>query len=278
MADASSADLLAEINMKRKRWRAWPWVLTAFVAAAAVTANLQQEQQSNLTGSISALLFITVSIVGTWVACRHDLLSKTTVLFYNVEDDANSQYQALHDAFNELAKCDALWRVEAHGKTDDWKHQAGASHLIRRKAIVFGMGEPRGIKTNIAVPSIPLVGQTVYFFPDRLLVLSSSSAGAVSYDGLQVEVTPQRFIESERLASDVKVVGQTWKYVNKSGGPDKRFKDNRQLPVVLYEQIVVSSASGLNAVVQLSRLGAGESFRIAVLGLASKTVVTEPSS
>ena len=27
----------------------------------------------------------------------------------------------------------------------------------------------------------------------------------------------------------------TWKYVNKKGDPDKRFKDNRKIPIVLYE-------------------------------------------
>jgi hypothetical protein len=197
------------------------------------------------------------------------MLSKTTVLFYNIEDEASKSYQSLHDAFDQLAKCHGRWRVEARGKNEDWKHQAGASHLIRRKSVVLGTEPPRSLKTNIAVPSIPAGSKTFYFFPDRLLVFSSNGAGAVSYDALKTEVTPQRFIEAERVPSDAKVVGQTWKYLNKGGGPDKRFKDNRQLPVVLYDQVAFSSASGLNAVLQLSRIGVGEPFRIAVAALAS---------
>ena len=61
-----------------------------------------------------------------------------------------------------------------------------------------------------------------------------------------------RFIESESVPRDAQVVGQTWKYVNKSGGPDKRFKDNRQLPICLYGELELCSSSGLNTVIMFS--------------------------
>ena len=61
-----------------------------------------------------------------------------------------------------------------------------------------------------------------------------------------------RFIESEKSSCDASVVGSTWKYVNKSGGPDKRFKDNRELPICLYGEIELKSASGLNTILMFS--------------------------
>lgn len=62
----------------------------------------------------------------------------------------------------------------------------------------------------------------------------------------------KKFIESEAVPKDTQIVGQTWKYVNKSGGPDRRFRDNRQLPICLYGRLELSSASGLNTVLMYS--------------------------
>lgn len=40
--------------------------------------------------------------------------------------------------------------------------------------------------------------------------------------------------------------------VNKSGGPDRRFKNNRELPICLYGEIELRSESGLNTVLMFS--------------------------
>lgn len=61
-----------------------------------------------------------------------------------------------------------------------------------------------------------------------------------------------RFIEEEAVPKDAEVVGRTWKYVNKSGGPDRRFKNNRELPICLYGEIELRSESGLNTVLMFS--------------------------
>jgi hypothetical protein len=79
-----------------------------------------------------------------------------------------------------------------------------------------------------------------------------------------------RFIESESVPRDAKVVDKTWKYVNKSGGPDQRFKDNKELPVCLYEEISLTSPTGLNEVLQISQCGVGESFAEAIALLGKK--------
>jgi hypothetical protein len=49
--------------------------------------------------------------------------------------------------------------------------------------------------------------------------------------------------------------------VNKSGGPDKRFKDNRQRPICLYEEIRLRITSGLDEAFQLLRQQVGEKVR-----------------
>jgi hypothetical protein len=55
-----------------------------------------------------------------------------------------------------------------------------------------------------------------------------------------------RFIESEGVPADATVVDHTWRYVNKNGGPDRRFNNNRQLPVLQLGVSVLTSSKGLN--------------------------------
>src|SRR5262249_55541386 len=63
---------------------------------------------------------------------------------------------------------------------------------------------------------------------------------------LEISNYPIRFIEEESVPSDAPVVDQTWRYVNKTGGPDRRFNSNKQLPICLYGELCFRSGSGLN--------------------------------
>lgn len=98
----------------------------------------------------------------------------------------------------------------------------------------------------------------LYFFPDRALVYEGKRVGAVSYDNLQVFQRNQRFIESGSVPSDATIVDYTWQYLNKSGGPDKRFSNNRRLPIALYSEVDFTSSTGLNERIQFSRPDVGK--------------------
>jgi hypothetical protein len=111
--------------------------------------------------------------------------------------------------------------------------------------------------------------QTLHFLPDRLLVFDGARVGAVPYAHLNVTCDPTRFIEDGTPPRDARVVDRTWRYVNKSGGPDRRFKGNKELPVCLYDGLAFSSASGLNELVQVSGAGLASDLPAAIERLAS---------
>ena len=94
--------------------------------------------------------------------------------------------------------------------------------------------------------------ETLLFLPDKLFIIQGSLIGALNYSDISSYPHTTRFIESEAVPKDAQIVGQTWKYVNKSGGPDRRFKDNRQLPICLYGELELTSTSGLNTVIMYS--------------------------
>jgi hypothetical protein len=131
--------------------------------------------------------------------------------------------------------------------------------LIRRASPPF-------LKTNVETISIGVGKQTMFLFPDRVLVYESGKVGAIGYDQLQISVSQTQFVE-DSAPRDARVVGQTWRYVNKGGGPDRRFANNRTLPICLYDELHFTSASGLNEIIQLSRCGVGDSLEKAVIAL-----------
>jgi hypothetical protein len=106
---------------------------------------------------------------------------------------------------------------------------------------------------NLAVPALPAGRQTLYFFPDRLLVYDSNGVGAVPYTDLDASSSQVQFREDRGVPSDGEVIGNTWLYVNRNGGPDRRFRNNREIPIVLYGQLSLESASGLKEVFQASK-------------------------
>lgn len=54
-------------------------------------------------------------------------------------------------------------------------------------------------------------------------------------------------------------------------GPDRRFKDNYQIPICLYETIHLTSRNGLNELLQVSRTGVALPFVNAIRSLVQAT-------
>ena len=62
------------------------------------------------------------------------------------------------------------------------------------------------------------------------------------------------------------MVGHTWQYVNKDGGPDRRYSNNPQIARVLHGEIQIKSASGLNEYFQTSKSVAAAALDAAIKG------------
>jgi hypothetical protein len=194
----------------------------------------------------------------------------TAVLRYELEPEADRNFSGLLDAFGRLASCGRVWHVRAQGATDDWKRNAGATMIVNRKTVQPAFGMPRRVSCNIDVPVLPAGDETLYFFPDRVLVYTRDGVGAVSYSGLDVSVTDVSFREDAQVPEDAQVTGSTWRFVAKSGGPDRRFSNNYEIPVVRYGEFRLTSRSGLNELFQCSKSDVAASVQAAL-----KNQVTE---
>lgn len=264
MVDSSSAVLLEEIDSKARKQLLWPWVLVLSVCLLAAIS---------LANSQVWIYFLLAPIcagVVAW-AVHFDKLRKTVVLFYELEPHIENAFQNLHDSFNSLRDCSRFWHVESRGSittTYDWKVHAGASAIVRKKLIAPESGAPPYFQCNVAIPILPAGRTRFYFLPDRVLVWDAHRMGAVGYEYLEIGSDEVRFIEDGDVPSETRVVDKTWKYVNKKGGPDRRFNDNRELPIVIYEAILLLSKSGVRELYQASRTGVGSKLNSAVRQMA----------
>ena len=150
-------------------------------------------------------------------------------------------------AFNNLASNANVWAlIDSRNIHDshESKLNAGASNLISRSDVQVGEGKPPWVNTNIDVPVMKARQQTLYMLPDGILVYDSKGVGFVEYDDVSINGNTTRFIE-ERPPRDAKVVDHTWKHPNKKGGPDRRFKDNYEIPICMYGELKIKSNSGM---------------------------------
>jgi hypothetical protein len=235
LQDGTFADLLRELNEKARQAHlsvVVPTVLGIIGFGAVFVVGPQ--------GAWLAALALPGWLIGRWL----DSYKRTSVLFYDLEGEQQGKYLRLTDAFDHLMACSCKWHVQARGAINDMmtrKRNAGATNLVNRKDTGLTYALPAIVKSNVTPPSLRAGRQTLYFFPDVVLVADGNQFGAISYPDLRVEYQPSRFIEDGRVPSDAQVVDHTWQYTNKSGGPDRRFNNNRQLPVCLYDSLHLSS-------------------------------------
>jgi Protein of unknown function (DUF4236)/DnaJ domain len=192
---------------------------------------------------------------------RKNVDKRTSRLFYELDETEQQKYGVVQDALAHLGKSQQVWRIETKAATSDWKRNAGASSLVRRAQIRIGCSSPDRVETNVAVPCLNMGRAKLFFLPDVILFWESGTYGAVGYRDFRIDQSFTRFIEDDSVPADATVVDRTWRYVNKNGGPDRRFNNNIQLPVTQYGVLVLASARGLN--IHLNMSNAQESVAVA---------------
>lgn len=185
------------------------------------------------------------------------------VLHYDMDDRYQKVYEQFRAHFSAFSSSSGIWQYLNAQSTYDQKRNAGAGQLINRVRV-------RGVSdhsvptpyfvTNVAIPCILLSNLEMYFLPERLLIRRGNTFAAVFYKNLQISGSTVRFIESDPLPGDAVVVDYTWQYVNKNGGPDRRFNNNRKLPVCNYSEYRLTSGTGIFEIITTSKVAAMDPF------------------
>lgn len=204
-------------------------------------------------------------LLSTWCVYLYmlDKKRKKLEIYYTLDKEAGVLHEKFLEFFREFTSSKRIWQKLHVKGVGDSKYFAGASQLVTRVTIA-GISLHRlpsqFLETNISVPFIALRNTEMYFFPERIILKRGNKFGAVFYKNIRVSSDNINFIEEEAVPADASVVSQTWKYLNKSGGPDRRFTNNRMIPVCLYTDYKFESDSGMEEVITTSKAGGMDNF------------------
>ncbi len=212
--------------------------------------------------NITGLLFIAGSLILVSIVAYFESKRRTVIMDYDFSEAEYNSYENIVNSFNHLASCKKVWQVlQSKGISGkDVKRNAGASHLVERLDIQLGEGLPPWVESNINFPTINGKDQTIYFLPEGVLIYDSSGIGIVQYKDIDISCSLNRFIEDGNVPSDSTIVDYTWQHPNKSGGPDKRFSSNRQIPICSYGGLDITSKNGFRIMIYASNSESIELF------------------
>lgn len=220
------------------------------------------------------IMFGTPSIAILFIIFLVTYIVFSATLKINVEYDCDEygkrRIQMLDQAMSTLINNRMIWQILTEVATTSRKTNAGASSSVNRKQVRFIKKKPYFLKTDATCYYIKLRNDQIFVLPDRLIVKGKKGWGVVEYSELHVGVDNQVFIESEAVPKDAAVIGHTWQYVNKDGGPDKRFSNNRQFPKCNYGQLTFKSDTGLNIILYISNIGNAQKFKNLVAQMISE--------
>lgn len=174
----------------------------------------------------------------------------------------SEKYYKLVDAFKNLTTCHRIWDVTSAHSQDRVAARSSASTIVNKRDVKFGLKSLPDMKSSFE----PLYfqnanGADLYFYPSFIVMYSNQSNFAIiGLDEIDLQQNYVRFTETGSVPQDTKVIDRTWAKVNKNGSPDKRFKDNYQIPIVKYGEIRLKTSTGLNEEYEFSNYEFTEGF------------------
>lgn len=259
LTDSNSDALLQSMNEQRRKMPLWPIAAAASLLAFFVISP----QMQPFAPALRWLLALVLASGCGWVYW-HDSMRKLTVLFYEPDEATGAHFESLRSAASTAATARKLKSISSTSRYGDTKYSAGASQGLAFSGAALTLGQAPGVATNIDVPLLKSGRTTLAFLPDRVLAFQGRAVGAVAYAALEARAERTRYVESESVPGDATVVDRTWQYVNRSGGPDRRFKNNQQLPVCAYSKLLLSSPGGLDIRLLGSKEGGFEPLAMAL--------------
>lgn len=214
---------------------------------------------------IGLALLVSGVLLGVFVLYRFKE-AHTHDIHYSLDQSAASRYAEIQGAIGSLSSCSRIWVLNTRSNTSDLKRNAGAGLLITRRPATAGRLTTRGFRTSVSVLSIEANGVVLHFLPDQILLYSRGQYSSIAYGELSLTSRSTRFVETDPLPRDGLQVDTTWRYVNKSGGPDRRFNNNYRIPVLQYADITLANRAGLQVVLQASNLQKAQAFVAGILG------------
>jgi len=180
----------------------------------------------------------------------------------NVDREQAEPYYRMRDAFAAVSECQKVWNVLAEKAVDRVAERSTSDIAVTRTPVPFSLSSCDLIQWEQKLPHLPnLTGGDMYVYPGFVLYRASKQAFAlIDSRDVMLRYISTQFTEHETLPSDSQIIGQTWAKCNKDGSPDRRFRDNYQIPVAHYGLLLFSTPGGLDVRYMCSNAALAERF------------------
>jgi hypothetical protein len=236
--DAELASANRELNVGTQRYESWEhgFLLKHLFKRSFAERKEAFETATAKVGEFSEQLKLT-----------------TLAAHFDIDPEQAEPYYRMRDEFS-ARECQKIWDTLARQAINRFVTRSAASEAITREPVRFELSNSDLLQWSQKIPHLPnRVGGDLFIYPGFVLYRASKQAFAlVDFHEVKVSFRPERFIEQEPIPSDSPVVSQAWAKSNKDGSPDRRFRGNYQIPVVLYSEIVFTSDTGLHEEFQFS--------------------------
>lgn len=178
------------------------------------------------------------------------------------DDLTKRKYDHLCNAFKNLTASHRVWDITGAHFQDRVAARSSASTLVNRRDAKICFKSLPIINANYEALYFQNVnGADLYFYPTFVMMYTNDKNFAIiGIEEFSLTFTSVSFTETSQVPRDSKVISKTWAKVNKNGSPDKRFKNNYQIPVVQYGRLRFSTSTGLNEEYQISNFEFCEEF------------------
>jgi hypothetical protein len=202
------------------------------------------------------IFFALVLIIGVLLFLSSTKIKKPYLL-YDIAPEREQKLAAFYDEISKIDESEKIWIVRTADRHGDTRRHAGATESISRNEENFFFFFLYGIETNIFIPNI---GRRLYFLPDIILYTKQREIEPISYDKMEIQLSISKFREDEEVPSDGEKTGSSWLFVNNDGSPDKRFNNNRKIPIMKYCEIKIKSNDGFSFRIMTSNYEIGQTF------------------
>lgn len=179
-----------------------------------------------------------------------------------IPDSLKSTFSRFSDAFVQLSRSSRIWDTVRHRAINQFAERSLASRAIERKPVQFRLGRCEVIQSDWQIPHLENAnGGDLYLFPLFVVYFAGEHSFALlEYKNVQFVSGASRFHEEEAIPADAQVVGRTWVKTNRDGSPDRRFKENYEIPIAEYGKLIFQSPTGLNEEYMFSNVASCQAF------------------
>jgi hypothetical protein len=259
---ARDREIRADIKKTRFQYalcwvtRAIAWSTLASVVSKSIRSKTEQAVALRMT-EIATL--------------RGNLEASRISISFDMQTAVADPHRRMLDAFNQLAQSQGSWVMQTSQQIERVKARSMSNTVVERRSTRLA----RQSDTLVDTADLPLSlsvqngRSTAYFYPGFVLVIDAarSDFALIDLKELDVRHSASHFTETEMIPSDAKMVSKVWAKSNKDGSRDRRFKDNRELPVMGYGRLELTAHGGLHEAFLFSRPDASEAFARAITDL-----------